>query len=58
MIKVSGELAAKCCLLGNTYMPPESKGTANEIQRRFGEVAVGVYKYKRPAEVVLVGVFD
>lgn len=39
-------------------MPPESKSTVKEIQRKFGEVAADVQKYKRRGEVVLVGDFN
>ena len=39
-------------------MPPESKSTAKEIQRKFGEIAVGIQKYKGQGEVVLVGDFN
>ena len=40
-------------------MPPQSKSTVNEIQRKFGEVAVDAQKYKRRGEVVyLVGRVD
>ena len=38
-------------------MPPESKNTVKDIRRKFGEVAVGVQKYKRQGEVVLEGDF-
>ena len=39
-------------------MPPESKNTVQDIQRKFGEVAVVDVqkKYKRQEEVVLVSV--
>ena len=35
-------------------MPPESKNTIKDIQRKFGEVAVDVQKCKRQGEVVPV----
>ncbi|MEO9966262.1 MAG: hypothetical protein ABJF11_10765 [Reichenbachiella sp.] len=57
-IKVPGERGAKYYFLGNIYMPPESKNTIKDIQRKFGEVAVDVQKYKRQGEVVLVGDFN
>ena len=56
-IRVQGERGAKSFFIGNVYMPPESKSTVTEIQRKFGEVAVDVQKYKRQGEVVLVGDF-
>ena len=28
--------------VGNIYMPPESKSSVNDIQRRFGEIAADV----------------
>ena len=39
-------------------MPPESKSTVKGMQRKFGEVAVDVQKYKRQGKVVLVGDFN
>ena len=39
-------------------MPPESKSTVKEIQRKFGEVEVDVDRYKRQGEVVLVICFN
>ena len=49
-----GGRGAKYDFLGNIYMPPESKNTRKNIQRKFGEVAVeDVQKYKkRQGEVV------
>ncbi|MEP5536836.1 hypothetical protein [Ekhidna sp.] len=38
-------------------MPPESKNTINDIQRKFGEAAVDLHTYKRQGGVVLVGEF-
>ena len=35
-------------------MPPESKSTAKEIQRKFGEVAVDFQKCNGQGEVVLL----
>ena len=57
-LRVPGERGAKDFFLGNIYMPPESKSTVKEIQRKFGEVAADVQKYKRRGEVVLVGDFN
>ena len=56
--RVPGERGAKYVFLGNIYMLPESKSTVKEIQRKFGEVAVDVQKYKRQGEVVLLGDFN
>ena len=44
--------------LRNIYMPPESKSTGKEIQRKFGEVAVDVQECKQQGEVVVVGAFN
>ena len=57
-IRVPGERGAKDFFVRNIYMPPESKGTVKGIQRKFGEVAIDVQKYKRQGEVVLVGDFN
>ena len=59
--KKPGERGAKDYFLGNIYMPPESKKTIKDKQRKFGEVAVDVQKkYKRQGEVVIliVGYFN
>lgn len=39
-------------------MPPESKSTVQDIQKKFGEIAIDVQNYKRQGEVVLVGDFN
>ena len=39
-------------------MPPELKSRVSDIQRRFGEIAKAVQKYKRQGEVMLVGYFN
>ena len=52
LITVPGERGAKYCVLGNIYVPPESKSTVKEIQRKFGEVAVDAQKYKRQGQVL------
>ena len=39
-------------------MPPESKSTVKEVQKKFGEVAVDLRKYKRQGEEVLMGDFN
>ena len=58
-VRVPGERGANFFCLANIYMPPESKGTVKEIQRKLGEVvAVDAQKYKRQGEVVLVGDFN
>ena len=57
-IKIPGERGEKCYVLGNIYMPPGSKNTINDIQRKFGEVAEDVQKYKKQRKVVLVGDFS
>ena len=44
--------------VGSVYTPPESKSRVNDIQRRFGEIANDVQKYKRQGEVMLVGDFN
>ena len=47
-IRVPGERGAKYFFSGDIYMPPESKSTVKgDIQRKFGEVAVDIHKYKR-----------
>ena len=33
--------------LENIYMPPESRNTVKEIQKKFGEIALDLLKYKR-----------
>ena len=57
-IRAPGERGAVFSLrkhnIYNIYTPSESKSTAKEIQRKFGQVAVDVQKYKRQ-EVVLMG---
>ena len=57
-MKVTGERGANYFSYGNICMPPESKSAAKEIQRKFGEIAVGIQKYKGQGEVVLVGDFN
>ena len=53
-IKIPGERGAQYYFLGNIYMNSESKNMINDIQRKFGEVAVEVQKYKRQGEIVLL----
>ena len=43
--------------MGNTCMPPESKGRVKNIQRRFGEITADMQKYKRQGQAMLVGDF-
>ena len=43
--------------VGNIYMPPESKSRVSDIQRRFGEIAKYVQRYKGQGEALLVGDF-
>ena len=43
--------------LGNMCMPPESKITVKEIQRKFGEVAVDVQKCKKARRSGISGRF-
>ena len=49
------ERGAEDIILGNIFMPPESKSTVKEMQKKFEEIAVDLQKNKRQGEVVLVG---
>ena len=53
-IRVPGERGKRSIFVGNIYVPPESKSRVSDIQRRFGEIAEGVQKYKKQGEVMLV----
>ena len=57
-IRVPGERGKRDMFVGNIYMPPESKSRVSDIQRRFGEIAEDVQKYKKQGEVMLVGDFN
>ena len=43
-IRIPGERGKRDIFVGNVYIPPESKGSVNDIQRRFGEIAEDVQK--------------
>ena len=44
---VPRERGTKDFSAGKSQIPPESKSTAIDIPRRFGEIAVDVQRYKR-----------
>ena len=46
-LRVAGEKGAKYFFVGNIYMPPESKSTVKETQKKFGEIAVDLQQHKR-----------
>ena len=54
-IRVQGERGAKSFFIGNVYMPPESKSTVTEIQRKFGEVAVDVERQQSKENYCSIG---
>ena len=51
-------MGSEMCIRDSIYMPPESKSRANDVQRRFGEIAEDAQKYTRQGEVMLVGDFN
>ena len=53
-IRVPGQRGTNDFFVGNIYMPPESKSRMNNIQRRFGEIAVDVDNSERQGEIMLV----